>query len=263
MRAALAQINSHEDPQVNLEIVRDHVARAASQGAELVVFPEATMSRFGGVPLTTVAEPLDGPWAQAVREIAAEHGVTVVVGMFTPGDEGRVRNTLLVAGGASASYDKIHLFDAFGFAESDNVTPGGDIVTFEVAGTTVGLTVCYDVRFPALFSALADEGARVVVVPASWGSGPGKLEQWELLSRARALDSTCFVLACDQADPAASGEEVAGSAPRGVGGSIAVAPDGAVVDRLGAEPGLLVTDLDLGVVDEVRARIPVLANRRL
>lgn len=263
MRVALAQITSHEDPQANMEIVRDQVARAAAQGVELVVFPEATMSRFGGVPLSTVAEPLEGPWAQAVRAIAAEHGVTVVVGMFTPGDEGRVRNTLLVAGGTAASYDKVHLFDAFGFAESDTVVPGTDIVTVDVAGTTVGLTVCYDVRFPALFATLADEGARVVVVPASWGAGPGKLEQWELLARARALDITCFVLACDQADPAASGEEVTGSAPRGVGGSVVVAPDGTVVDRLGAEPGLLVTDLDLDLIDDVRARIPVLANRRL
>ena len=262
MRIALAQILAGDDPAANLEEVARHVARAAEQGATLVVFPEATMCRFG-VSLKPVAEPLDGPWATRVRELAAQHDVVVAAGMFTPGDGGRVTNTLLVTGrGVDTSYDKIHLYDAFGFAESDTVAPGSEPVTVTVDGVTVGLTICYDIRFPELFRALADRGASVVVVPASWGAGPGKVEQWRLLAQARALDATTFVLAADQADPASLGVD-AGKAPRGVGHSLVASPLGVVVDELGPEPGLLVADVDPGDVETVRASLPVLANRRL
>ncbi len=262
MRVALAQILSGPDPAVNLEIVAEHVRRAAERGAELVVFPEATMRCFGR-NLAEVAEPLDGPWASRVREVAADAGVYVVVGMFTPADDGRVFNTLLVTGpGVQASYDKIHLFDAYGFAESDTVAPGEKPLVVEVRGITVGVTTCYDVRFPGLYTALADAGARVVCVAASWGAGPGKVDQWQLLTRARALDATTFVLACGQADPATSGAESAGAAPTGVGHSAVVGPTGEIVASLGAEPALLVVDIDPGVVDAARRTIPVLANRR-
>jgi predicted amidohydrolase len=261
VRIALAQIASTADPTHNLGLIEDGVRRAADAGAALVVFPEATMCRFG-VPLGPVAEPLDGPWAARVRAIAADAGLTVVAGMFTPADDGRVHNTLLATGGGvEASYDKIHLFDAFGFAESRTVAPGTKPVSIEVKGVAVGLTTCYDVRFPGLFQELATGGAAVIVVPASWGAGPGKREQWDLLVRARALDSTAFVAACDQADPATTGED-AGSVPRGIGASAVVDPLGRMLDQLGPEPGLLVLDLDLAAVEKARKIVPVLANRR-
>ncbi len=262
MRVALAQILSTDDPAANLEIVADYTALAAQQGADVVVFPEATMCRFG-VSLKPVAEPIDGPWATRVREIAAQHGVLVVAGMFTPTDDGRVTNTLLATGrGVDASYDKIHLYDAFGFAESDTVAPGTKPATFTVDGVTLGLAVCYDIRYPELFRALADQGATVTLLAASWGAGPGKVEQWDLLVRARALDATTFVLAAGQADPA-TGDEDAGKAPRGVGHSLAASPFGVVLDELGGEPGLLVVDVDPDEVADVRTKLPVLANRRL
>ncbi|PPK93093.1 putative amidohydrolase [Kineococcus xinjiangensis] len=262
MRIALAQIASTPDPAANLELLRDAVTAAAARGARLVVLPEATMCCFG-VPLRPVAEPLDGPWAQAVRDIATEHGVTVVAGMFTPADADRVRNTLLVTGGGvEAHYDKVHLFDAFGFQESRTVAPGFDPVLVEVDGVPVGLTTCYDVRFPGLFQALADRGALISVVAASWGAGPGKVEQWEVLARARALDSTTFVVACGQADPATTGAPERGGAPTGVGNSLVVSPLGEVRARLGEGPDLLVVDVDLDEVTSARAVVPVLANRR-
>jgi predicted amidohydrolase len=215
-----------------------------------------------GVSLGPVAEPLDGPWAERVRAIAAEAGITVIAGMFTPADDGRVHNTLIATGGGvEASYDKIHLFDAFGFAESRTVAPGTKPVTIVVDGVTVGLATCYDLRFPGLFQELASSGASVVLVPASWGAGPGKREQWDLLVRARALDSTAFVAACDQADPTTAGRDP-GSAPTGIGASLAAGPLGAVIDQLGAEPGMLVADLDLEEVHQARRTVPVLANRR-
>lgn len=261
VRIALAQIVSSSDPGRNLELVAEQVGAAADAGARVVVFPEATMCCFG-VALAPVAEPLDGPWASRVRELAAAAGLTVVAGMFTPDPDGRVRNTLLATGaGVEAHYDKIHLFDAFGFAESATVAPGSAPVTIDVDGLTVGLATCYDLRFPGLFQLLADRGAALVLVPASWGAGPGKREQWDLLVRARALDSTTFVGACDQADPRTVGRDP-GRAPTGIGASLLAGPLGTVEAQLDAAPGLLVVDVDPAAVREARAAVPVLANRR-
>ena len=257
MRIAVAQLLSGTDPADNLRLVRDYAGRAAEAGASLVVFPEATMCRFG-VPLAPIAEPVDGPWAEGVRRIAADAGITVVAGMFTPADDGRVYNTLLATGpGTDAHYDKIHLYDAFGFTESNTVAPGREPVVIAVDGVGVGLTTCYDLRFPELFSTLARRDAQLIVVSASWAAGPGKLEQWTLLARARALDSTSYVVAAGQADP---GEPLASSAPTGVGGSLVVSPFGKVVASAGAEPELLITDLDLAQVTKARETIAVLRN---
>lgn len=260
MRIALAQILSTTDPTANLELVEDHTRRAAEAGARLVVFPEGTMCRFG-VPLDAVAEPIDGRWADAVRAVAADAGVTVLAGMFTPAADGRVTNTVLATGGGvEARYDKIHLFDAFGFRESATVAPGHTPVVVTVDGVGVGITLCYDIRFPGLYIELADRGAEVITVSASWGAGPGKLDQWALLARARALDSACFIAAAGQADP---GPEVASvtAAPTGVGGSLVSSPLGEVIAEAGPHPRLLVCDVDIARVPAIRETTGVLANR--
>jgi predicted amidohydrolase len=263
MRIALAQILSGTDPAANLGLVREYTSRAADAGAKLVVFPEATMCRFG-VPLAPIAEPFDGPWAAGVRRIAADAGITVIAGMFAPSGDGRVTNTLIAAGPGTpnepdARYDKIHLYDAFGFTESRTVAAGREPVVITVDGVGVGLSVCYDVRFPALYTELADRGAQLIVVAASWGSGPGKLEQWTLLARARALDATSYVAAAGQADP---GDTDSGSgAPTGVGGSLVVSPFGEVVASAGSQPQLVVTDIDTAKVSAAREKIAVLRNR--
>jgi predicted amidohydrolase len=260
MRIALSQFAAATNPKENLEHIRTAVAQAGD--VQVVVFPEAAMARFG-IPLGPIAEPLDGPWATAVREIAADAGVLVVAGMFTPSPDGRVTNTLLITGrGVDTHYDKIHLFDAFGFAESRTVAPGLETVVSSVDDVKVGFATCYDIRFPGLFQKLADDGAVVTIVPASWGAGPDKREQWELLVRARALDSTTWIVACGQADPATIGQEPSGKAPTGVGHSLVVSPLGEVRDQLGPEPGLLVVDIDPAEVDAARAAVPVLANRK-
>ncbi|WP_380166814.1 carbon-nitrogen hydrolase family protein [Jannaschia sp. R86511] len=262
MRVALGQVASTSDPEQTLGLVAEAVASATEQRADLLVLPEATMARFGS-RLAAVAQPLDGPWASEVRRLACRAGLAVVVGMFTPGSDGLVRNTLLATGpGLDTHYDKIHLFDAFGLRESDTVEPGRRLVTVDVAGVRVGLATCYDLRFPALFTALAEAGAQLVVVPASWGDGPGKAEQWDLLVRARALDSTSFLLACDQAEPRAAGLEPVDGAAGGIGRSTVVSPLGEVRERLGAAPGLLLADLDPEEVTAVRERLPVLRHAR-
>ena len=258
MRIAVAQILSGTDPDANLRLVADFTKRAADAGARLVVFPEATMCRFG-VPLAPVAEPLDGRWADGVRAVAHETGLTVFAGMFTPSPDGRVFNTVLATGGGvEAGYDKIHLYDAFGFTESQTVAPGHRQLVVSVDGVGVGITSCYDVRFPYLYTELADLGAQVITVSASWGAGPGKLEQWTLLTRARALDSGCFIAGAGQGYP---GAELAATAPTGVGGSLVSSPLGEVLASAGAQPQLLVCDLDLGGLAAVRDAVGVLRNR--
>ncbi|WP_407685226.1 carbon-nitrogen hydrolase family protein [Mycobacterium sp. HUMS_1102779] len=267
MRIALAQILSGTEPAANLELVREYTGRAADAGARLVLFPEATMCRFG-VPLAPVAEPVDGPWADGVRRIAADFGVTVIAGMFAPSGDGRVTNTLIAAGPGSpnqpsdqlwAHYDKIHLYDAFGFTESRTVAPGHEPVVITVDGVRVGLSVCYDIRFPELYTELARRGAQLIVVCASWGAGPGKLEQWRLLARARALDSTSYVAAAGQADP---GQDLAASgAPTGVGGSLVASPLGEVIASAGSHPELVFADIDVDRVARARDAIAVLRNR--
>ncbi|WP_138444105.1 carbon-nitrogen hydrolase family protein [Sinomonas susongensis] len=261
MRVALVQLTTGRELEANLELVRAGIRQAAARRADIVVFPEASMRAFGN-SLVDIAEPLDGPWATAVRTAADEAAVVVVVGMFTPGEPGTVRNTLLVHGrGIDTHYDKIHLYDAFGFKESETVTAGIEPVRFELDGVTFGLATCYDVRFPALFTANAAAGAQVHIVCASWGAGPGKADQWDLLVRARAADTTSYVLACGQSDPSAAGVEARRGAPTGIGRSAVVGPYGKLIERAGDAPEVLYADVDPGTAEEARRALPVLANR--
>ncbi len=248
-----AQIRATGSPQDNLRVLGDAAAQAAHRGARLLAFPEAAMACFG-TDLRAVAEPLDGPFADGVRRIAARHGLTLVVGMFEPSGDGRVYNTLLLTGpDGEVTYRKIHLYDAFGARESDTVAPGQEIVTTQVAGFRVGLATCYDLRFADQFTALGRAGAQLVVVPASWGEGPGKAEQWDLLARARAMDAQAYVLACDQAWTPPRGTD-----PLGIGRSVLTDPLGRVCARLGHEEGLLYAAADPDVVARARATVPIL-----
>ncbi len=261
LMVAAAQVISGPEPAANLELVRRYAARAADDGAELVVFPEATMACVG-TPVHAVAEPLDGAFADGVRATAAECGVVLVVGMFEPAPDGRVHNTLLATGpglvGGDAAYRKMHLFDAFGAKESAVVAPGSEIVTTTIAtrsgaAATLGLATCYDVRFADLFTALGRVGAELICLPASWGDGPGKAQQWDLLTRARAMDAQAWLVAAGQGWVSAQGTD-----PLGIGRSLVTDPLGQVHAQLGHEPGLLVTRIDLDVVAPIRARIPIL-----
>ncbi len=256
-RVAAAQISSGTDVTANLALCVSAVDAAADRGARLVVLPEAAMASFAIAP-TQVAEPLDGPFASGLREAAARRGITVVAGMFEPAADGRCFNTLLVTGpGVEASYRKVHLFDAFASRESDTVAPGTAYETVLIDGVTVGLATCYDVRFADQFTELGRRGAQVVVLPASWADGPGKAEQWDVLTRARALDAQAWFVGCGQARP--DGVEPV-KAPLGIGCSVVADPLGAVHGRLDDRPGLLVRDIDLELVARVRDQIPVLRS---
>lgn len=263
LRVAGCQWNSTGNPADNLARIHELTGHAARAGARLVVHPEAAMASFTG-RLDTVAEPLDGRFADGVRKLAQRHDVTVVVGMFTPADEittadgrsrDRVHNTLLVTGPGTTEtvYRKIHLYDAFGNRESDTVAPGDESVTVEIEGWRVGLATCYDVRFGDQFTRLGRSGAELVVLPASWGDGPGKASQWDLLTRARAHDAQAWLLAVGQAwTPDAI------NGPYGIGRSVLADPTGEVRARLGGGEDLLVGEVDRDLVRSTRRTIPVL-----
>ncbi|WIY82968.1 carbon-nitrogen hydrolase family protein [Propionimicrobium sp. PCR01-08-3] len=253
LRIALAQISASSDPDVNLTEVKARISEASTAGAKLVVFPEATMACFG-TKLAPIAEPLDGRFASEIRAAAQQAELIAVVGMFTPADDGRVHNTLLITGpGVETHYDKVHLFDAFNGRESETVAPGGSVPVIDALGTRIGFSTCYDLRFADQFTELGRRGAKLIVVPASWADGPGKYEQWDVVTRARAMDAQALLAACDQA-----WVQPRGSAALGIGHSRVADPYGHLVDSLDADQGMLIVDLDMSKVDAARKQLPIL-----
>ena len=270
MRVAAVQLTSGPDISANLDAAVAAVRSAAADGARLIVLPEATSQSFDSGRLDHQAQDLDGEFATGLREIADELGVVVVAGMFRPadtvqrGEDGektinRVYNTALVTGGGHhLGYDKIHTFDAFKYRESDTVKPGTELVTVELDGVKVGVTTCYDVRYPEQFKDLARQGAEVIVVPTSWADGPGKREQWRLLAAARALDSVSYVVAAGQARPGGTDKAGEASGPTGIGHSVIVSPSGERIAEAGYEPEIILADLDTESVAKARRALPVL-----
>jgi deaminated glutathione amidase len=251
------QLASSLEPAENREAlgVLDDICPGVAK-PHLVVFPEVMMRDFGnpGSDISEFAEDLDGPFVKRLTELAAVHDVTVVAGMFERGeDPHRPYNTLVLvdADGLRASYRKIHLYDSFGYKESDRLLAGAlEPVVVEVGGLRVGLMTCYDLRFPELARALVDRGAELIVVPAAWVAGPGKADHWRTLLKARAIENTVYVAAAAQ------------PGPRYTGRSTVVTPRGETVEV--EEGGLAVSaTVHRAVLDEVRAENPSLANRRL
>ncbi|HWJ66925.1 MAG TPA: carbon-nitrogen hydrolase family protein [Nocardioides sp.] len=258
LRIGLVQAASTLDPAENRAAVADLVA-AHGPGTDLLVLPEAFARDFGSPddPLGPSAEPVDGPFGTAVAEAAAAAGTTVLAGMFEQGpDPERPHNTLVLRGAATASYRKVHLYDSFGYRESDRLTAGPvEPVVVDVAGWRVGLMTCYDLRFPELARALVDRGAEVIVVPAAWVAGPRKVDHWRTLLTARAIENTVYVAAAGQ------------PAPRYCGHSLAVGPLGDVLGEAGPgdpdRPEVVLVTAERSALEEARRVNPSLANRRL
>ena len=251
LRLALVQQAADLDPAVN----RGRLEELVPGDTDLVVLPEAYARDFGeaGSDVSAFAEPVDGPFATEVARVAAARGTTVVAGMFEPGkDPDRPFNTLVVRGATEAAYRKIHLYDSFGYRESDRLTAGDvEPLVVKIGGFAVGLMTCYDLRFPELARALVDRGAEVLVVPAAWVAGPRKVEHWRTLVRARAIENTVFVAAVGQPGPRYSGH------------SLVVDPLGDALAEGGEGPEVLTATLHRDALDEARRTNPSLANRRM
>ena len=268
MKVAAVQLTSTGNITENQEIALTKIREAAGNGARLIVLPEATSQNFRSGRLDEQAQSLEGPFATAIQALAEELEVTVVAGMFCPADTverdgktiNRVSNTALIAGpGVLGGYDKIHTYDAFDYRESDTVLAGESLVAFDVDDLVVGAATCYDIRFPEQFKELASQGAQLIVVPTSWADGPGKLEQWRLLTAARALDSTSYIVAAGQSRPGGDAEAGNPSGPTGIGHSTIVDPNGVRVAEAGYEDDILYAEIDPNEVAKTRRTLPVVA----
>jgi predicted amidohydrolase len=254
---AVAQFAPAASKSANVDALTDLARTAAARGARVVVFPE--YSSYFVDPFDTSlaenAEDLDGPFAEALRTLAAELDVILVAGLLERADDGRrVRNTVVAVGGAGiqAVYRKLHLYDAFGQRESDWVEPGeiAPAETFEVDGLRFGLMTCYDLRFPEVSRTLADAGVDVALVPAEWVRGPLKEHHWTTLLTARAIENTFFVAGADHPPPL------------GVGHSMVVDPQGVALATIGTATDVAVAHIDTGAIARVRRVNPALDLRR-
>ena len=271
MKAALIQLCAGDQPLENLRVTEGFVREAAAAGATLIATPEVTniISTSRTHQNAVLNFEADDPTLARLREVAAECGIWLLIGSLAlkTGDaDGRFANrSFLIApdGAIRARYDKIHMFDVDidgteTFRESAGFRPGAQAVLAETDFAKIGMTVCYDVRFPHLHRALAKAGADVLTVPAAFSPVSGAAH-WEVLLRARAIETGCFVLA-----PAQCGDHpVSTGKPRRTHGhSLAVAPWGEVLADAGVEPGVTLVDLDLARVAEARRRIPALTHDR-
>jgi predicted amidohydrolase len=265
MRAAAIQLNARADKAANLEKADRLVRRAAEDGAELVVLPEKWTALGTGDDLRAAAEAIGAgeasTWASG---IARELGIELVAGSISERVDGedRLRNTSLhygPDGELRAAYRKIHMFDVeIGgqqYRESDNEDPGDEaVLTATADGVEIGLTVCYDLRFPELYRILAVEGARILTVPAAF-TVPTTRDHWEPLLRARAIENQAFVIAANQI----------GQHPpehRSGGRSMIVDPWGVVLAVAPDSEAVITADLDLQAQADIRRSLPSLANRR-
>ena len=264
MRAAAVQLNSTADKERNLATADRLVREAATRGAELVVLPEKWPVIGPAETLRAGAESLDGPALSWAREAARELAIELVAGSLSLREEGRERLVNASAhigpdGEVKALYRKLHMFDVevdgTRYRESETEEPGGEVVVSHTAdGVELGLSICYDLRFPELYRALAARGARVIVVPSAFTLATTR-DHWEILLRARAIEDQAFVVAANQIGPHGPGL-------RSGGRSMIVDPWGVVLAQAPDAEAVIVADLDLERLDDVRRRLPSLANRR-
>jgi predicted amidohydrolase len=261
MHVALLQLAADIDAAHNRDLVRGQLADLGpADGLDLVVLPEASMYDFGSPDddLRPAAEPLDGPFVTMLAAEARRLDATIVAGMFERAGEDETElpyNTLVVVGPDGTlrrTYRKIHLYDSFGYRESDRMLAGDvEPVVVEIAGRPVGLMTCYDLRFPELARELVDAGAEVLVVPAAWVAGERKLDHWRTLLAARAIENTVHVVAAAQ------------GGDRYTGHSLVVDPWGSIVVEAESTPALLRATVEANDIEAARDENPSLANRRL
>ncbi len=259
MRIALGQLAASAQKEENLEAARRAVRDARSGGADLLLLPELFMAFLtpqSGIPPAAAAEPLDGPFVSTLAREARAHSLFIGCGVWesVPGERTRAHNTAVLLGPDGSlllSYRKTHLYDAFGFRESDLTVPGDRAPrTVRTALGTFGLLVCYELRFPELARMLALDGADVILLPSAWIAGPLKEAHWTTLIGARAIENTLFIAAADQAGD------------RRIGCSRLVDPMGVALASGGEAADIIFGTIDLARIDQVREKLPSLHQRR-
>ncbi len=250
-----AQFAASERWEENVEIILPLIDAAERDGVRLLVLPEGVLARFTTrrERIKDAAQPLDGPFVTALLQHTRGAAVTVVVGIHETSDNGRPYNTLVALRGGEiiAVYRKLHLYDAFSGAESDNITAADEVPPLiDVDGFRIGLMTCYDVRFPELARLLALRGADAIALPAAWARGLLKEAHWRTLVTARALDNTLYLVA--------SGEAGAGC----IGQSLIVDPLGVTIAQAAEAPAVITNHLDRERIEHARSSLPVLEHRR-
>ncbi|TMM18080.1 MAG: carbon-nitrogen hydrolase family protein [Actinobacteria bacterium] len=264
MRAAAVQLNSTADPSANLASADRLTRAAAADGAGLIVLPEKWTAIGTDEQLRSAAESLDGPAIAWARATAREVGVDLVAGSILerlPGQQKLANTSVHVGpdGELRAVYRKLHMFDVQvggrSYRESELEEPGDEIVASETAdGVELGLSICYDLRFPELYRILAVRGARVIAVPAAFTLATTR-DHWETLLRARAIENQAFIVAANQVGAHPGGY-------RSGGRSMIVDPWGLILAQAPDTEGYVVAELDLERQREIREQLPSLANRR-
>ena len=260
MKVALIQMNSSSEKQANIAQARTLVAEAAKDGPDLIVLPEYwAMLEDDTAAFHAGGEQFpDGPAYHAMRDMACRHGVTLHGGSIVEKSDGAYYNTTVVFGPKGeerARYRKIHLFDVnvpggTSHRESAKVSAGEQVVTYELNGTVIGCAICYDIRFPELFRALRDKGADVIVLPAAFTLMTGK-DHWEVLARARAIETGTYVLAVGQFGTYDGGKKAC------YGHSMLINPWGHIVAQVGDHTGHVTARTDPAYKEKIRAAIPV------
>ena len=256
---AIAQVESTTDKQRNLRKATSLIREAKRKGAACVAFPEFLMAfspaSQSAEELAQMAEPVDGPFISELRTVAATESVAVLTTIYeTAVVPNRVYDTAIwidATGNVALVYRKLHLYDAFGFKESDKFHPGRDVGRVISADESrCGVMICYDLRFPELARMLALDGANVLFAPSGWVQGELKVEHWQTMIKARALENGCYVIAPDQVGNIY------------IGHSMVADPLGRTVVDLGEKEGIAVVELDLQLVEQTREKLPLLKNRR-
>lgn len=263
LRCAVVQMHARPDRDANLVVAEALVRAAADAGADLVVLPEKWTGYGDPDQLAVWAEPVDGgPSVAVMQEWCRTLGVGLVGGSITEAlPDGRLANTALTispGGDVLARYRKIHMFDVdvagHRYRESDREQPGDQVGVAELGGISLGVGICYDLRFPELFRLLALAEVSIFCVPSAFTLATGR-DHWDVLVRARAIENQAFVLAANQWGTYQNGTATSGR-------SMIVDPWGVVVARVGDGDGWAIADLDLAMVGKLRAEMPVLTNRR-
>ncbi|WP_368544698.1 deaminated glutathione amidase [Enterobacter soli] len=255
MHVAVGQFAVTPDWETNARTCVALMAQAREKGASLLVLPEALLARDDSDPDMSVksAQPLDGGFLRLLLAESAGNTLTTILTVHVPSTAGRAVNTLVVlrAGAIVASYAKLHLYDAFSIQESRLVDPGEHIPPLiEIDGMNIGLMTCYDLRFPELALSLALQGADVLVLPAAWVKGPLKEHHWATLLAARALDTTCYVVAAGECGN------------KNIGQSRVIDPLGVTIAAAAEGPDLIFAEIISARIALARQQLPVLRNRR-
>jgi predicted amidohydrolase len=258
-KIAIAQVESTTDKQANLRKAIDLIHEAKRRNAECIVFPEFLMAfspaSQSAEELVQSAESIEGPFIAALRDRAKTLNLSVLATIYESAAlPNRVYDTALwidAQGAVASVYRKLHLYDAFGFKESDKFHPGTEVAPLIDAGDChLGMMICYDLRFPEMARMLALEGANVFAAPSGWVQGDLKIEHWQTMIKARALENGSYVVAPDQVGNIY------------IGHSMIVDPLGRTLVDLGEREGVAVVELDLQLVKETREKLPLLKNRR-